>query len=154
MPKYLRGERIRIIASGYTGSIQLEPSPGRPFYIVTVDTDPNGDRLKSVLVYDYDETELEPLNSPVDVLRYGMTPEQLGDGFTAFIKRAYRRIVTVGRAYSNGESQKFEDMAPREILVAAMEEVEDLGVYAGMLHIRLQRILSALDAAEKNGGIL
>jgi hypothetical protein len=154
MPKYLRGERVRIAVNGFTGEIQLPPSPGRPFYIVTVDTDQQGNRLDSVMVSDYDERELEPLNTPVDVLRYGMTPEQLGEGFTAFIKRAYRRIVTVGRAYDNGTSQQFEDMTPRAILVMALEEAEDLAVYAGMVHIRIQRMIAAMEAAEKNGGAL
>jgi hypothetical protein len=151
MPKYLRGERVRIIAGGCTGEVELVPSPGRPYYGVAVDSNPFGVRQRTVVHLDFDESELEPLNGTVDVLRYGMTPEQLGEGFTAFIRRAYRRIVTVGREYSNGESQQFEDMPVRELVVMALEEAEDLGVYAGMLHIRLQRMLNAIDSAATSG---
>lgn len=96
---------------------------------------------------EFDESEIGPLYSPVNVLRHGMTPEDLGSAFVAFVKRAYRRIVTVGREYSNGDSQKFEDMPVRDLVVMAMEEAEDLSVYAGMLHIRLQRMLRAIDSA-------
>lgn len=86
-----------------------------------------------------------------DVLSYGMTPEELKGAFTAFMERSGQRIVTVGRAYSNGTSQQFEDMPVREIAVMALEELEDAAVYAAMLHIRFQRIIAALDAAEGSG---
>lgn len=100
----------------------------------------------------FDESETGPLYSPVNVLRHGMTPEDLGSAFVDFIKRSYRRIVTVGREYSNGDSQKFEDMPVRELVVMAMEEAEDLAVYSGMLHIRLQRMLKAIDSAAARSG--
>lgn len=154
MPKYLRGERVRIIASGYLGEIQLESGPGRPFYILTVDANPDGSRLRTVATYECDEREIEPVDSGVNVVRYGLSPEQLGSGFTDFIRRAYRRIVTVGRVYSNGPSQQFEDMPIRNLAEMALEELEDLAVYAGMLHIRFQRLIAAMDAANTKGDAL
>ncbi|MET9729316.1 hypothetical protein ABZZ79_01235 [Streptomyces sp. NPDC006458] len=70
-----------------------------------------------------------------------MTPEQLANGFYEFTKECTRRILTVGAdQYSNGEEPKFETMPLPELVAWAREEAQDLGVYAAMLDIRLQRL--------------
>ena len=162
--RFLRGERVRVVS--YGGDDQrpvgcsgvltdLAGDTCTAWHTVTLDTNADGKPIRGVRVHVFPH-EIEPEGTaarPVDVLTYGMTPERLGRGFKAFVERAYRRITGVGaEQYSTAQSQKFEDMPLSAIAEGALEELEDLAVYAGMLHIRFQRITAALRAAEQNGG--
>ncbi|MDG9711132.1 MULTISPECIES: hypothetical protein [Streptomyces] len=70
-----------------------------------------------------------------------MTPEQLADSFGHFLRACRQRVLGVGaEQYSEGEKQKFETMPLPELVAWAREEAQDLGVYAAMVDIRLQRL--------------
>jgi hypothetical protein len=50
---------------------------------------------------------------------------------------------------ANGRTfQSFEEMPPLDLLVMAREEVQDLGVYAAMLDLRLARLQAVFEATD------
>lgn len=80
-----------------------------------------------------------------DTPAHGMTSEQLADYVSDFIVACTTRVRGVGdEQYSEGTHQKFEAMGVDELFDWAMEEVQDLAVYAAMLHIRLDRVKQAI----------
>lgn len=91
------------------------------------------------------------------VITFGMTCDDLSAGLGEFYYAATSRICGPGRVEyeqrdKNGNPfQAFEQMTPRELLQMAREEVQDLGVYAAMLDIRLARMDAALKANEVIG---
>lgn len=161
MAKYLVGERVRVLAYaddpravGCEGIVKGVPSGIQSLYAVALDTNSAGASIRGLMVHLF-ESEMEAVGTSgvPDVLTFGMSPERLGRGFKVFVERAYRRITGVGaQQYSNGTSQKFETMPIRELADMALEELEDLAVYAGMLHIRFQRIAAAIDNAALTDG--
>jgi hypothetical protein len=83
-------------------------------------------------------------------MSFGMSAQDLASGFDEFYGQALARIHGPGREQyerrrdNGGVFQKFEQMTPLELLQMAREEVQDLGVYAAMLDIRLARLQAAL----------
>jgi hypothetical protein len=86
-----------------------------------------------------------------------MSSVDLADGVHDFITECMKRIHGPGREQyekrrdNGGVFQAFEQMTPLEILQAAREEVQDLGVYAAMLDIRLARLTAAFKANDTIG---
>lgn len=70
-----------------------------------------------------------------------MTSEQLANRVAAIIGNCTGRIRGIGaEQYDKGSMQGFETMPLCELIDWAGEELEDIIVYAAMLHIRLSRI--------------
>jgi len=94
---------------------------------------------------DEDEEDDEEGYPLPDTPIHGMTSEQLADCVSDFIVACTTRVKGVGdEQYSEGTHQKFEAMSIDELVEWAEEEVQDLAVYAAMLHIRLRRVRQAL----------
>lgn len=71
----------------------------------------------------------------------GITSGQLAVGVGEFINDAQMRVLGVGREqYDEGDGQKFERMPLPQLCDWALEELQDVAVYAAMLAIRIQRI--------------
>jgi hypothetical protein len=91
-------------------------------------------------------------NYPEKVITFGMTSAELAQGVQWFLAAALQRVAGTGREQyekrrdNGGVYQAFEEMTPRELLQMAREEVQDLGVYAAMLDIRLARMQRAFEA--------
>jgi len=91
-----------------------------------------------------DEDEEEITGDMPEVPRQGMTSQQLADYVSDFIIHCTTRVNGVGEEqYSEGTHQKFEAMAIDDLFEWAEEEVQDIAVYAAMLHIRLRRAREA-----------
>lgn len=94
---------------------------------------------------------------PQEVITFGMTSADLAYGLGTFLNAAVARIAGTGREQyekrdRNGKPfQAFEQMTPLELLQMAREEVQDLGVYAAMLDIRLARLTAAFLANDTIG---
>ncbi|MGV9815785.1 hypothetical protein ACWDTQ_28235 [Streptomyces cellulosae] len=74
-----------------------------------------------------------------------MSPEELAEGVSHFIRACRARVLGVGAdQYDEGDGQKFEKMPLPELITYAREEAQDLAVYAAMIDIRLQRLEAAL----------
>ena len=74
-----------------------------------------------------------------------MTSEQLANRVAAIIGHCTTRIKGIGaEQYDKGKTQGFETMPLCELIDWAGEELEDIIVYAAMLHIRLNRIKEEL----------
>ena len=76
-----------------------------------------------------------------------MTPEDLAYEVEDAIRYCRRRVLTVGaNQYSEDEDrQKFEGMHPAELMEEALDEIDDLIVYAVMARIRIKDILEKVD---------
>ena len=91
------------------------------------------------------------------VMVFGMSSADLADGVHDFITECMKRIHGPGREQyekrdkNNMLYQAFEEMTPLELLQMAREEVQDLGVYAAMLDIRLARLTAAFKANDTIG---
>lgn len=82
------------------------------------------------------------------VAPFGLTIKELEDHASDFYKFTLSRLTGVGaEQYHNGAYWKFEEMSVEELVEYAEEEVMDLGNYAMMLYVRIQRIRAALDHA-------
>jgi hypothetical protein len=87
---------------------------------------------------------------PPGLMKFGMAAGELEWGVRMFISAAVDRVHGTGRDQyekrrdNGGVYQAFEEMTPLELLQMAREEVQDLGVYAAMLDIRLARLQAAL----------
>jgi hypothetical protein len=69
-----------------------------------------------------------------------MTSDDLADEVEAAIRRCRSRVLGVGdEQYSDGDTQKFENMPILELIDWTLEELDDVIVYAVMLGIRFQR---------------
>lgn len=75
-----------------------------------------------------------------------MTSEELADHVAAAVDATRARVLGPGREqYDDGTGvQKFERLAVPELARWALEEIDDLIVYAVMLRIRIQRLETAL----------
>lgn len=94
---------------------------------------------------------------PADVMDFGMSAGELEWGVRMFVGHAVDRVYGPGREQyekrraGGGVFQAFEEMTPLELLQMAREEVQDLGVYAAMLDIRLARLTAAFEANQTIG---
>jgi hypothetical protein len=85
-------------------------------------------------------------------MAFGISSDELVWGFASFMNAAASRIYGTGsdqyekRDKDGKPFQAFEEMTPLELLQMAREEVQDLGVYAAMLDIRLARLTAAFVA--------
>jgi hypothetical protein len=85
-------------------------------------------------------------------MEFGLSAKELAYAVAAFLEGAMSRVRGTGReqyelrAYNGEPYQAFEEMTPVELLVMAREEVQDLGVYAAMLDLRLARLQAKFEA--------
>jgi hypothetical protein len=83
-------------------------------------------------------------------MRFGITSDELTEAVDVFLYGAEERVRTTGaeqyekRDKDGKPFQAFEQMTPLELVRAAREEVQDLGVYAAMGDLRLARLEAAL----------
>lgn len=74
-----------------------------------------------------------------------MTSEELAAEVKDAIERTTSRVVGEGHdQYSFGDKQLFESLPPEELLAWALEELDDLIVYAVMTGIQIKRIREAM----------
>jgi hypothetical protein len=75
-----------------------------------------------------------------------MTSEELAQEVNSAVRSAMSRVTGVGaEQYDDGSGvQKFEKLPIGELGVWALEEIDDLIVYAVMLRIRIARIAKAV----------
>lgn len=75
-----------------------------------------------------------------------MTSEELASVIAQTIESVKHRILNVGdQQYSFGDKQKIETKTINEVLVDALEEVDDLLVYISVIRIRLDQLRIGLD---------
>lgn len=75
-----------------------------------------------------------------------MTSEELAAEVATAIERVQGRVLGVGHEqYDTPEGQRFERLSPAQIVAEALEEVDDLVVYATTLGIQLRRLQSRLE---------
>lgn len=75
-----------------------------------------------------------------------MTSEELASVIVQTIESVKHRILNVGdQQYSFGDKQKIETKTINEVLVDALEEVDDLLVYISVIRIRLDQLRNGLD---------
>ncbi len=148
--KYQRDNEVRVSQGqleGYVGRVSSY-DPMFEMYMVTLP-----DLANAVL--SFDEQELEALgenkNDPNEpesaaVPDFGMSSEELAKYTSDFVNRCMNRILTVGHdQYDQGGHQRFEIHSIADVCQMALEEIEDLAVYAAMLHIKLRRTLAAVE---------
>lgn len=70
-----------------------------------------------------------------------MTSEELSEQVTSCIESVRARIIGTGdEQYSQGDKQKIETKTNRELITEAIEELDDLIVYAAVLRARLENL--------------
>jgi hypothetical protein len=75
-----------------------------------------------------------------------MTSEELASVIGQTIESVKHRILNIGdQQYSFGDKQKIETKTINEVLVDALEEVDDLLVYISVIRIRLDQLRNGLD---------
>jgi len=75
-----------------------------------------------------------------------MTPNELADSVDAIISNLRARIVGVGaNEYSKGEVQHIETLTDKELIINAVEEIDDALVYLAHLRSRLAGLGFDLD---------
>lgn len=75
-----------------------------------------------------------------------MTSEELASAIRQTLESVEARIKNVGhQQYSFGDKQKIETKSVDQILVDALEEVDDLLAYISVIRIRLGQLRSGLD---------
>jgi hypothetical protein len=75
-----------------------------------------------------------------------MTSEELASVIAQTIESVKHRILNVGdEQYSFGDKQRIETKTINEVLVDALEEVDDLLVYISIIRIRLDQLRNGLD---------
>jgi CRISPR/Cas system-associated protein Cas10 (large subunit of type III CRISPR-Cas system) len=75
-----------------------------------------------------------------------MTSEELASVIGQTIESVKHRILNVGdQQYSFGDKQKIETKTINEVLVDALEEVDDLLVYNSVIRIRVDQLRNGLD---------
>ena len=75
-----------------------------------------------------------------------MTPNELADSVDAIISNLRGRIVGVGaNEYSKGEVQHIETLTDKELIINAVEEIDDALVYLAHLRSRLAGLGFDLD---------
>jgi hypothetical protein len=154
-PDYSKGDTVLITAGLYADALGevVGYDGNHDLYFVRVDDVGTIQALFPSMLDDLDDEDDEDGDEedqeegyPMpDTPIHGMTSEQLADYVSDFIVACTTRVKGVGdEQYSEGTHQKFEAMAIDELLEWAEEEVQDLAVYAAMLHIRLRRVRQAL----------
>lgn len=84
-----------------------------------------------------------------------MTSEEHAAIVGFLVRRLYARVMGPGEAqYSQGDVQRFESRALRDIVEDSLEEVEDLIVYAVQLWIRLDGLQDAVERLDGAGGVV
>ena len=75
-----------------------------------------------------------------------MTSEELAQGVDVAVRSAMSRVTGVGaEQYDDGSgTQKFERLPIEDLGQWALEEIDDLIVYAVMLRIRIARVADAV----------
>lgn len=76
-----------------------------------------------------------------------MTSQEFADAVDRIVQAVRGRIIGVGMAqYDLGQDQgqRFETRPIEQIVVDALEEIDDLIVYAAQLRIRLERLRDSL----------
>lgn len=82
-----------------------------------------------------------------------MTSEEHAALVGHLVRRLYARVVGVGEEqYSSGDVQRFESRPLERIVEDALEEVEDLIVYACQLWIRLDGLQGAVEGLDLEQG--
>lgn len=77
-----------------------------------------------------------------------MNAIQAGERVRVFLEEAVGRMTGIGaEQYGQQDPQRFETSTPQEILAGAREELLDLANYAAMAAIRVEQIMSRIDAA-------
>jgi len=75
-----------------------------------------------------------------------MTPNELADSVDAIISNLRARIIDVGaNEYSHGDRQHIETLTKRELIINAVEEIDDALVYLSHLRTRLACLGADLD---------
>lgn len=70
-----------------------------------------------------------------------MLSRELSDEVEWLIRECSLRVMGTGNEqYSEGQKQRFERLPLEEVFQYTYEEIEDLIVYATMIHIRLRRL--------------
>jgi hypothetical protein len=70
-----------------------------------------------------------------------MTSEELSDQVTRCIEAVRDRVIGTGdKQYSQGDIQKIELKTNEQIIIEAIEELDDLIVYAAVLRSRLNNL--------------
>jgi hypothetical protein len=70
-----------------------------------------------------------------------MTPTQLADSVEGVIAHLRSRIEGTGKAqYDEGDTQKIETFSDAEVIVNAIEEIDDAIVYLAHLRMRLAKV--------------
>lgn len=116
---------------------ELQPlfTPQEVKSIRTVEVDDDGHQIDGAL-----EQAVKP---------FGITSDDLADFTTEFLAEAVTRIKGTGNdQYSNGTYQKFEGKTLLEILTDMQEEALDLGNYAAMFFVLVERLKRAVDTIE------
>lgn len=75
-----------------------------------------------------------------------MTSEELANAVQDQILSIRSRILGTGAdQYSNGDVQKIELKSDKQLMLEAIEELDDLVVYASVLRLRFKCLADALD---------
>lgn len=91
------------------------------------------------------QVELIDDSAVVDILKLGMTPDQLAAAVHGVMLFCMSRVKGPGQEqYSNGSIQKFEVMDLEELIEYQLEEIADDINYAIFRFIRLRRIQEAM----------
>lgn len=71
-----------------------------------------------------------------------MTPTQLADSVEGVVLHLRSRIEGTGKAqYDEGDTQKIETFSNEEVIVNAIEEIDDAIVYLAHLRMRLAKVV-------------
>jgi hypothetical protein len=71
-----------------------------------------------------------------------MTPNELADSIEAMIQHIKGRIMGVGATqYDSGTVQQIETLTRNELIINAVEEIDDALVYLSHLRLRLTKIV-------------
>jgi hypothetical protein len=71
-----------------------------------------------------------------------MTPTQLADSVESVVLHLRSRIEGTGKEqYDEGDTQKIETFSNEEVIVNAIEEIDDAIVYLAHLRMRLAKVI-------------
>lgn len=74
-----------------------------------------------------------------------MTPTQLADSVEGVIQHLRSRIEGTGKEqYDEGDTQKIETFSDQEVIVNAIEEIDDAIVYLAHLRMRLANLAGGM----------
>lgn len=135
------GDQIRLTGGTYEGhNAEITGFVEHPQYgwLATVTVD-NG--IKVAVLVDW----LEKDQKPVNILKHGMTSEDLAESVNMVVQFCMARVNGVGaEQYAGEDHQKFEAMSMEDLMEYQIEEIADDINYAVMRFIRLRRIQAAM----------